>query len=215
MPKSKEINIFSIEPKLIKVHLEGDTPLVLNKLDDIRVEEVLAHDEGRSLPKPWPPENHDEIRIVSSLHWEKAQPDPMPPEDFAKYIVSGKNRPCIPAFGFEKSFAAAVTRNKLDQYSTSFRDTVFVKNQNRLIPVEFASWYRNVTPIPLKKSGHTIAKLHTFEGWTCDLLVSILETAYSMEQVLNIINLAGFGGGIGSGRSSGYGRYHVAGVESL
>ena len=29
----------------------------------------------------------------------------------------------------------------------------------------------------------------------------------------NIINLAGFGNGIGSGRSSGYGRYHVDGIK--
>lgn len=30
---------------------------------------------------------------------------------------------------------------------------------------------------------------------------------------LYIINLAGFGNGIGSGRSSGYGRYHVEDIK--
>lgn len=35
----------------------------------------------------------------------------------------------------------------------------------------------------------------------------------SLEQIVNIVNLAGFGNGIGSGRSSGYGRYHVDGIE--
>lgn len=37
----------------------------------------------------------------------------------------------------------------------------------------------------------------------------------SPEQIVNIINLAGFGLGIGSGRTSGYGRYHVDGVFAL
>ena len=36
---------------------------------------------------------------------------------------------------------------------------------------------------------------------------------YSLEQIINIINLAGFGLGIGSGRTSGYGRYHVEEVR--
>lgn len=35
----------------------------------------------------------------------------------------------------------------------------------------------------------------------------------SLEQIINIINLAGFGLGIGSGRSSDYGRYHVENIE--
>jgi len=36
---------------------------------------------------------------------------------------------------------------------------------------------------------------------------------YSLEQLVNFINMAGFGLGIGSGRSSGYGRYHVVDVK--
>ena len=38
--------------------------------------------------------------------------------------------------------------------------------------------------------------------------------AYSLEQIIQVIGLAGFGGGIGSGRTSGYGRYHIVGVEA-
>ena len=33
------------------------------------------------------------------------------------------------------------------------------------------------------------------------------------KQIVNTINLAGFGLGIGSGRTSGYGRYHVVDVQ--
>lgn len=36
---------------------------------------------------------------------------------------------------------------------------------------------------------------------------------YSLDQIVNIINLAGFGIGIGSGRTSGYGRFQVVGVK--
>ena len=43
--------------------------------------------------------------------------------------------------------------------------------------------------------------------------IQYTENAFSIEQIVNIINLAGFGNGIGSGRSSGYGRYHVEGIK--
>lgn len=36
---------------------------------------------------------------------------------------------------------------------------------------------------------------------------------WRVENIVNIINLAGFGLGIGSGRTSGYGRYKVVAVE--
>ena len=42
-----------------------------------------------------------------------------------------------------------------------------------------------------------------------------LQNIYSAEQIVNIINLAGFGIGIGSGRTSGYGRYHVENIEAV
>lgn len=37
--------------------------------------------------------------------------------------------------------------------------------------------------------------------------------AFSLEQIVNIINLAGFGNGIGSGRSSSFGRFRVEDVK--
>jgi hypothetical protein len=42
-----------------------------------------------------------------------------------------------------------------------------------------------------------------------------MEGVYSRDKLIDIINLAGFSIGIGSGRTSGYGRYHVSKVEAL
>ena len=37
--------------------------------------------------------------------------------------------------------------------------------------------------------------------------------AFSLKQIVNVINLAGFGNEIGSGRSSSLGRFHVEDVK--
>ena len=55
--------------------------------------------------------------------------------------------------------------------------------------------------------------MNRFSGWSAEFTIQFTENVYSLEQIINIINLAGFGLGIGSGRTSGYGRYHVEEVR--
>ena len=56
-----------------------------------------------------------------------------------------------------------------------------------------------------------LARLNRFTGWTADVTIRYLEGGTDgLEQIVQIIQLAGFGLGIGSGRSSGYGRYSVS-----
>jgi hypothetical protein len=66
-----------------------------------------------------------------------------------------------------------------------------------------------------KKGAPVLVHLNRFSGWSATFDVSYVDSVYSLEQIVNIINLAGFGLGIGSGRSSGYGRYHVENVEAI
>lgn len=46
-----------------------------------------------------------------------------------------------------------------------------------------------------------------------EIPISYTANVYSISEITNFISLAGFGLGIGSGRSSGYGRYHVVDVK--
>ena len=64
-----------------------------------------------------------------------------------------------------------------------------------------------------KKGSPVLVHLNRFSGWSATFTIQYTENAFSIEQIVNIINLAGFGNGIGSGRSSGYGRYHVEGIK--
>lgn len=58
-----------------------------------------------------------------------------------------------------------------------------------------------------------VANLSHFTGWSADVPIAYTTNAYSLNEIVNFINLAGFGIGIGSGWSSGYGRYHVDGAK--
>lgn len=82
-----------------------------------------------------------------------------------------------------------------------------------LVPITFTEHYIDEKLMSPKRGAPVLARLNRFTGWTASFEIACVETAYSLESVTNIINLAGFGLGIGSGRSSGYGRYHVVDVK--
>ena len=123
------------------------------------------------------------------------------------------NAPCISAFGLKKSFGQAVVRNELDKYSTKIDNAVNVLGEKGLIPVEFTEWFVDERLMSPKRGAPITVTLNHFVGWKANFTISYTDHVYSLEQIVNIINLAGFGLGIGSGRTSGYGRYHVVDVK--
>ena len=133
-------------------------------------------------------------------------------EELAKALK--ENAPCLTAFGLKKSFADAVVRNEISQYATKFNASVNVIGVgDNLVPITFAAHHIDEKLMSPKKGAPVLVRLNRFSGWKAEVTISFIDTVYSAEQIINIINLAGFGLGIGSGRSSGYGRYRVVGVK--
>ena len=81
------------------------------------------------------------------------------------------------------------------------------------MPITFTEHYIDEKLMSPKRGAPVLARLNRFTGWTATFEIARVETSYSLESVTNIINLAGFGLGIGSGRTSGFGRYHVSNVK--
>ena len=107
----------------------------------------------------------------------------------------------------------AVVRNEIDKYSTKFDNAVNVVADKGLVPIKFTEWSLDKRLMSPKKGAPINVNLNHFSGWSADFLINYTDHVYSLEQIVNIINLAGFGLGIGSGRTSGYGRYHVVDVK--
>ena len=112
-----------------------------------------------------------------------------------------------------RSLGQAVVRGGIDKYATKFDAGVNIVATGGLIPITFAEHFIDEKLMSPKRGAPVLARLNRFTGWKATFEIACVETSYSLDSVTNIINLAGFGLGIGSGRSSGYGRYHVIGVE--
>lgn len=208
--KEEVIELKSIVTKRAKVLIVGDTDLVLNKMNDVTTRELVdkRKDKAKSTEKPNKWES-----IITSMNWYNGKPTDFSEEGLDDALKN--NAPCISCFGLKKSFGDAVVRNEIDKYKTKFDASVNVLGKGNLVPITFAEYNLDEKLMSPKKGSPVLVNLNRFSGWKAEIEISYVDNAYSLEQILNIINLAGFGLGIGSGRSSGYGRYHIEKVTTL
>lgn len=206
--KAQVIELQEISVKTAEITICGDGDLILNKMNDPTARALTDQrkDKAKKLEKPdlWE-------SIITSMHWYKGKPTEFSEEGLLKAFK--ENAPCITAFGLRKSFGDAVVRNGIDTYATKFMASVNLPASGGLIPITFAEHFIDEKLMSPKKGSPVLVHLNRFSGWKATFTVSFTENIYSLEQIINIINLAGFGLGIGSGRSSGYGRYHVESVK--
>ena len=209
-----DANVITINPIKVKhahVFIEGDSDLVLNKMNARSSRMLMAEDRKkiREQPNQWED-------IITSIHWR----DPLNVKD--TYIecneqmmlrLISENAPCFTAFGLKKSIGDAVVRNEIDKFKTKLDNAINITCNRGLIPITFSQWSLDERLMAPKKGAPVTVRLNHFSGWKADFQLDYTDHVYSLEQLINFIDMAGFGLGIGSGRTSGYGRYHVVDVK--
>lgn len=208
MSKEMIIEIQPISVNHATITIAGDGDLVLNKMNAPTIRQLTdaRKDKAKKMEKP-----NEREQIITSMHWRDGTPTDFTEEGMRDALK--RNAPCISAFGLKKSFGQAVVRGGLEKYSTKFDASVNIVASGGLIPITFAEHFIDEKLMSPKRGAPVLARLNRFSGWTATFEIACVETAYSLDSVTNIVNLAGFGLGIGSGRSSGYGRYHVIDVK--
>lgn len=215
MAKDEFITVKSPEIRYATIEIAGDGDLVLNKKNARTVRMLSADDRKQftQVPNLWED-------LTTAIHWRDklTRPDGSPVKDTYEecdeetfYYNLEHNAPCISAFGLKKTLNAAVVRNKIDKYSTNFDAAVNIVADRNLIPVAFSEHWIDMQIMTPKRGSPITARLHHFSGWKASVTISFMENIFKLQSIVNIFQLAGFGLGIGSGRTSGYGRYHVAG----
>lgn len=209
MATTKVIEIKPLNLVTAEITIEGDTDLILNKMNDVTYRKLTDERTGKSKKIE---ETNVWEEIITSMHWRDGKPKEFTEETLKDALKN--NAPCITTFGLYTSFKEAVTRHEVAQYSTKFKSNMNVVSDGGLVPVTFAEHYIDEKLIQPKKGAPVLSRQNRFTGWTATFKVQFIEGGvYSLEQIVQIISLAGFGGGIGSGRELGFGRYHVADVK--
>lgn len=210
MPKTREITVNPIQLTTVTVRIEGDSDLILNQMNAINRRTLTDKQKNKSKRVE---EKNEWEEVITAIHWRDGEPKVFTEESMKDALVN--NAPCITSFGLKKSFEEAIVRNEIDKYATKLRNGVNVVANNGLVPIKFAEHYIDEKLMPAKRGVPVLTRQNRFTGWSAEFKIQFIDGgAYSLEQIIQIIGLAGFGGGIGSGRTSGYGRYHIVGVEA-
>jgi hypothetical protein len=205
--KAKEVVIKPIKLETATITIEGDTDLILNKMCRRAHDELVdkRKDKAKTIQSAnvW-----DDI--ITSMHWRDQLPEGEYTEETMHDLLQN-NAPCISAFGLKRSLGDAVVRFEIDQYKTKFDANVNIVAVNGLIPITFCEHCVDEKLMSPKGTGsQVLTRFNRFTGWRAKFTVQYIEGGtYGLEQILQVINLAGFGLGVGSGRSSGYGRFHI------
>lgn len=209
------VQVIPVEVKYVTVTIEGDGDLVLNKMNASNSRQLLADDRKAQALFEAQHKNKWED-VITSIHWR----DGIPTEDTNAecteemfYQMLRENAPCISAFGLKKSWGQAVVQNEVDKYSTKFNNAVNIIATGGLVPIRFTEWRLDERLMSPKRGAPVTTRLNHFIGWSADIQIAYTEHVYSLNEIITIINYAGFGLGIGSGRTSGYGRYKVVNVK--
>ena len=197
--------------KTVQIYIEGDGDLVLNCMNARNTRSLLAEDRKkiREAPNIWED-------IITSIHWRDAIKCEDTYAECSEEMLDRllkENAPCITAFGLKKSFGQAVVRNEIDKYATKIDNAINVIADKGLVPITFTEWSLDERLMSPQKGSPVTVRLNHFSGWKANFRIDYTDHFFSLEQIVNIINLAGFGLCIGSGRSSGYGRYHVVDIR--
>lgn len=209
MKKEKNIVVKPIQLNTVTIKIVGDGDLILNKMNDVTTRELTDKQKNKSKTVE---EKNEWEQIITAIHWRDGKPTEFTEESLKDALKN--NAPCITAFGLKKSFEEAIVRNGIDTYATKFRNGVNVVAENGLIPIKFYEHYVDEKLMSPKRGAPVLTRQNRFTGWSAEFKLQFIDGgAYSLEQIIQIVGLAGFGGGIGSGRSSGYGRFHVESVE--
>lgn len=205
---TKTIEIKRINVKQVTVKIVGDGDLILNKMNDVSTRQLTDQRKNKAkdleVPNEWE-------QIITAMHWRDGKPTDFSEQGLIDALKN--NAPCITAFGLKKSFGEAVVRNEIDKFKTKFDPSVNIIAKGNLIPIKFTEHYVDEKLMSPMRGKPVLVRMNRFSGWSAEFTIQFTENVYSLEQIINIINLAGFGLGIGSGRTSGYGRYHVEEVR--
>ncbi len=187
------INLLKIKPRLLRVRVRGISPLIQHAWS-VKAVKMMEAAQQKKAKKGREPKNPDE-------------------EYDGCFYTDEEGRACVPASAFKKAMVAAATAidDKVNFPKTKIRQCVFVVGS--LLPIDSRTGpKRRTDPVRLGGTTADIRYRPEFVDWAIDLTLQYNASVLSSEQVVNLLNLAGFGVGIGEWRpekDGDFGRFEV------
>lgn len=192
-PAAEEVIVPPIEIKRLLITIVGDSPLIMHAWSDKAKQEMLDKQMGKARAK-------------------KEPKDPQRDYEEAFYRLPD-GRPGFPTIAF-KAAAVAAARQVEGLTMTFLRGAFHITGE--LAVIEGEPQMREDT-VRIGMGTADLRYRPEFKEWKTVLDVRLNSRAMTIEQLIHLINQAGFSVGIGEWRpekDGQYGMFHVEGVEA-
>ena len=218
MAKKNEAAIIEIKPINIvttTVRIVGDTPLIMHRWSEKAKRMILEKQMKKTKSSAKEAKNPVED-FIESIYWMEGKPSEYTEEAFEEACRNGE-RFGFPVTAIKQATISRAYRNGITKDMASLRGAFFIAGEGS----ELLAEVKGCTPTmreDMVRVGMGVADIRfrgEFANWYMDLQVSYnANGAYTLDQIINLINVGGFSCGIGEWRpekDGNYGMYHVAG----
>ena len=193
--ETEEVIIKPIKLKEIELTIKGTTPLIINNFNEKSRQQIVDAQMKKLKTKELRNPVEDFMR---ALYWLTDMPETFTTEAFEKALKNGA-RFGFPAKGIKASIASGAYRNGMTKDKVSLYGAFLIPEE--LVEIN----YKNITMredyVRIAHGGTDVRFRPQFEDWSMTFKLEYNENgAYSLEQIINFINLGGFSCGLGEMR---------------
>lgn len=218
MAKKNEAAIIEIKPINIvttTVRIAGDTPLIMHRWSEKAKRMILEKQMKKTKSSAKEAKNPIED-FIESIYWMEGKPSEYTEEAFDEACRNGA-RFGFPVTAIKQATISSAYRNGITKDMASLRGAFFIAGEGSELIAEVKGCVPTMRE-DMVRVGMGVADIRfrgEFASWYMDLQVSYnANGAYTLDQIINLINVGGFSCGIGEWRpekDGNYGMYHVAG----
>lgn len=208
MTKQREVGIEipKINIKEAEITIVGDSPLLVHRFSEKAKREILDKQMKKAKKAKEP---RDPVAdFIQALHWITPMPKEMTMETFDKAVKEGA-RFGFPSVGVKQSAISAAYRGGLSKDKVSIQGCFHIQGELVEI-VGDLSMREDYCKIP--RGGADIVYRGQFDNWKATFTIRYDDSVYSLDQIVQFINLGGFAVGIGDWRpekGGNFGMFHV------
>ena len=218
MAKKNEAAIIEIKPINIvttTVRIAGDTPLIMHRWSEKAKRMILEKQMKKTKSSAKEAKNPVED-FIESVYWMEGKPSEYTEAAFEEACRNGA-RFGFPVTAIKQATISSAYRNGITKDMASLRGAFFISGEGSELLAEVKGCAPTMRE-DMVRVGMGVADIRfrgEFANWYMDLQVSYnANGAYTLDQIINLINVGGFSCGIGEWRpekDGNYGMYHVAG----
>ena len=190
-----EIQLKPIHIKEAVIKIKGKTPLIVNNFSEKSKQQIL--DAQMKKAKGVKELRNPMEDFMRASYWLTEMPETFTKEAFDEAIAKGAKFG-FPAKGIKASIVSGAYRNGYTKDKVSLYGAFLIPEE--YIKIDFEDIEMREDYVRIAHGGTDVRFRPQFNNWSMTFTIQYNENTYSLQQLINFINLGGFSCGLGEMR---------------